>query len=343
MQQAAIVGERQAAIIETQTPRAQENWVVVKIHTAPMCAEYKNFLAGRPSTHNGHEAAGEVVEVAQPGRVKVGDRVVVMPQYPCGKCALCLAGDYIFCQHTVDFAQFTGTRDGSATMAQYLLKPDWLLVPIPDEISYDHASLACCGLGATFGAFERLATTAFDTVLITGLGPVGLGGVINARVRGARVIGVEANPWRAQRALDLGAETVIDPRDDTALAQILALTGGRGVDQAGDCSGVVAAHRLCIDATRRLGKVAFVGESGADTPLRISPDMIRKGLTLFGSWHYNLKDTPKIMRIIAEHGPLLDQLISHRFPLAQIQAAWETQVAGTCAKVLLKPWAETPA
>ena len=62
-------------------------------------------------------------------------------------------------------------------------------------------------------------------------------------------------------------------------SKILALTGGKGVDKAVDCSGVVAAHRLCIDSTRRRGAVAFVGESGADTPLRISPDMIRKGLS----------------------------------------------------------------
>jgi L-iditol 2-dehydrogenase len=223
-------------------------------------------------------------------------------------------------------------------MAQYILKPDWLLVPIPDGVSYDHAALACCGLGATFGAFERLQTGTFDTVLVTGLGPVGLGAVVNARSRGGRVIGVEANPWRAQRALELGAEIVLDPRDEATLARIMELSGGRGVDQAVDCSGVVAAHRLGIDAARRLGKVAFVGESSADTPLRISPDLIRKGLTLFGSWHYNLKDTPKMMRLIAESAPQLDKLISHRFPLEEIQRAWETQSSGECAKVLLKPW-----
>lgn len=338
MQQAAIFGPRQAGLVDAPMPAAKENWALVKIHSAPMCTEYKAFVDGKVSSVHGHEAAGEVVDVAQPSRVKVGDRVVVMPQYPCGICDLCLTGDYIFCEQTVDFAAFTGGEEGRATMAQFLLKPDWLLVPIPDEVSYDHASLACCGLGASFGAFQRLSTNAFDTVLVTGLGPVGLGAVVNGRFRGARVIGVESNPWRAQRALDLGAEIVVDPTDDDALDQIRALTNGKGVDHAVDCSGVVAAHRLCIDAARRRGKVAFVGESMAQTPLTISPDMIRKGLTLFGSWHYNLADTPKIMQMIAESGPILDKLISHRFPLSEIQQAWETQVSGQCAKVILKPW-----
>ena len=70
----------------------------------------------------------------------------------------------------------------------------------------------CCGLGPTFGAFERMEVNAFDTVLVTGLGAVA-----NAVYRGARVIGVESNTWRAQRARDLGAEVVIDPRSGEAL------------------------------------------------------------------------------------------------------------------------------
>lgn len=335
-----VTGKEQAGIAESPTPKAKENWVVVKVHAAPMCTEYKAFAAGVNHDQFGHEAAGEVVEVAQPGKVKVGDRVVVMPGNSCGKCAYCLAGEYIHCQDWVDFAALHGSHNGSATMAQYLLKQDWLLVPIPDGVSYDHAGLACCGLGPTFGALQHMDVDRYDTVLITGLGPVGLGGVVNAHYRGARVIGVDSNKWRAQRALELGAEVVIDPTDDDALQQVLDRTkDGRGVDKSVDCSGVVAAHRLCIDATRRKGQVSFVGESGADTPLRISPDMIRKGLTLVGRWHYNLADTPRMMEMIAHLGPELDKLISHTFPIDRIQEAWATQLSGQCAKVILKPWA----
>ena len=122
--------------------------------------------------------------------------------------------------------------------------------------------------------------------------------------------------------------------------ETLALTrNGRGVDHSIDCSGVVAAHRFCIDATRRKGTVSFVGESGSDsTPVRISTDMLRKGLSLHGSWHYNMADTPQIMRVIAANADKLDMLISHSFPLEQVADAWELQASGQCAKVLLKPW-----
>lgn len=339
MQKVIIQGPKQGGLVDVPDPTPRENWVVVKVQTAPMCTEYKAYIAGTPADQLGHEAAGEVVAVAQPGRVKVGDRVVVMPTNACGQCALCLAGDYIHCENNPNFAALHGTRDGSATYAQYLLKPAHLLVPIPDGISYDHAAMACCGLGPTFGAMQLMAVNAFDTVLITGLGPVGLGGIINGIYRGARVIGVESNPYRAALALQLGATAVVDPTSGDALAQLGELTGGRGVDKAIDCSGIVTAHRLCIDATRRKGQVAFVGECSDATPLYISPDMIRKGLTLLGSWHYKMQDTPTIMQLIERVGPQIEQLISHRFPMTQVQEAWELQLTGQTAKVLLQPWA----
>ncbi|GAH60523.1 unnamed protein product, partial [marine sediment metagenome] len=297
MKKAVILGKYKARLVEVPDPEPKEDWVLVKVQAAPMCTEYKMFLAGHKADYLGHEAAGEVVEVAQPCKVKVGDRVVVMPQYPCWKCQLCISGDYIHCENSYDFAKFIGSPEGSATVVQYLLKPSWLLPPIPESVSYEHASLALCALGPTFGAFDLMNVDSFDTVLITGAGPVGLGGIINARFRGARVIVAEFHPWRVKKAKELGAEAVIDPRNKDCVEQIKSLTNGIGVDKAVDCSGTVAAHRLCIDSTRRKGYVAFVGECFEETPIRISSDMIRKGLTLHGAWHYNLSLFPKVMKV----------------------------------------------
>jgi threonine dehydrogenase-like Zn-dependent dehydrogenase len=336
MKQVAITGVRQAALIDVSDPQPKDNWVLVKVHAAPMCTEVKGFIDGSGGHGYGHEAAGEVVEVAQPGCVRVGDRVVVQPGTPCGICDLCRAGDYIHCQRWVNFTEFAGGNSGLATMAQYLLKADWLLSPIPDDVSYEHASLAVCGLGPSFSAFQQMAVGAFDTVLITGLGPVGLGGIVNAHFRGARVIGIDGNPYRAEVARQMGA-TVLDPADPECLQQILNLTGGAGVDRALDCSGIVSAHRLCIDATRRRGQIAFVGQCHQETPLTISTDMIQKGLTLHGVWHYNLADYPKVMRVIHD-SPLLNMLISHVLPMSRIQQAWELQASGQCAKIILQPW-----
>lgn len=338
MKKAVIFGERQAGLVEVEDPAPKEDWALVKIHAAPICTEYKSFVAGQKTEYLGHEAAGEVVALAQPGRVNVGDRVVVMPQYPCGKCALCLAGDYIYCENCYNATEFLGSRNGTATYAQYILKPAWLLPAIPDGVSYELGSLAGCGLGPSFGAFQAVGLDTFDTALITGLGPVGLGAVVNARFRGARVIAVESVPWRVERARQMGVEHVFDPRDDGILQRIKSLTGGRGVDCALDCAGNVQAQRLCIDAARRRGRVAFIGECSDDLAIRVSPDTIRKGLTIVGSWHYNLAHFPAIMKVIQE-SPLIHLLISHVIPMSQIQQAFELSASHQTAKVILQPWA----
>ncbi len=336
MKKVVITGQRKAEIVQVPAPRAVGDWALVEVKAIPMCTEYKGFLAGTPSQHLGHEAAGVVVEVAQPGRVAVGDRVAVMPFYPCGVCALCVSGDYIHCQHGHDYEAYAGTSEGRATYNEYLLKPDWLLPRIPDGVSFELGSLALCGIGPTFGAMDRMGVDAFDTLLITGMGPVGLGGVVNGKYRGARVVVVESIPYRANKARELGADVVLDPADPDNLAHIMDLTGGLGVDKALDCSGVVAAQRFCIDATRRRGQVAFVGECYEELAIKISPDMIRKGLTLHGSWHYNLRLFPQVMQVI-QNSPVISKLISHTFPLDQVQQALELSATHQCAKIILIP------
>ncbi|MEM7134830.1 MAG: zinc-binding dehydrogenase [Chloroflexota bacterium] len=338
MKKAIISGERTAQLINTTDPEPKDNWVVIKNTVTPMCTEYKSFLSGHRSEYLGHESVGEVVEIDQKGSVSVGDRVVVMPQYSCGLCALCSSGDFIHCQENIDPTNYTSTTEGSATYAQYMIKPSWLLPKIPEGMSDEMASLALCGLGPSFGAFDRMQVDAFDTVLITGAGPVGLGGVINAGYRGARVIVVESIPYRAEKALALGAEAVVDPFADDCREQIHELTHGAGIDKALDCSGAPKAQRLCIDSLRRRGEMAFVGAGGQTLEVTDWTDMIMKGLTIHGSWHYNLNRVAAIFQVI-QNSPVVDQLISHRFAMSEIQAAFEQSASRDSAKILLDPWA----
>ena len=337
MKKAVILGERQAGLIEVPDPRPIKEWVVVKVEASALCTEYISYLVGRDLQLGGHEGTGEVVAVAQPGSVKIGDRVVILPQLPCGKCALCRAGDYVYCEKSFDFEKFFGSKNGLGTFSQFVLKPDWLLPSIPDNVSYEHATMAIDGIGSSFGAFQSIDINAFDILLVTGLGPVGLGAVVNARFRGTRVIGVEPVPWRRERALQMGAEVVFDPSEPNLVEKIRTLTDGKGVTCALDCSGKVQSQRLCIDATRRRGRVAFVGETNDELAIRISPDMVRKGLTLVGSWLYNMADYSKVMQVI-EESPLIDMLISHVMPMSQIQEGFELLVSGQCAKVVINPW-----
>jgi len=334
MKVVAILGPRQAGLVDRPDPRPREHIVVVKVLSAPLCTEYRLFLEGRVSENHGHEAAGEVIAVDKATRVKVGDRVLVQPQNACGRCALCVAGAHIHCQQQEDVLAITGSAAGTGTYAQLLLKGEHLLTPIPPDLSYDHAAMACCGLGPTFGAMELMHVDAFDTVLITGFGPVGLGGIINARSRGARVIGVDAHPYRAELARRLGAEAVVDPQAPDAVRHILDLTDGCGATACIEASGNSAAKNLLLEAAARTGRVALVGWNGHLDVNTITA----KGLTVFGSWHYRQQEVLRLFEVIRRSRAAIDQLITHTFPMRQIQQAWELQASGNCGKVVLHPW-----
>lgn len=344
MKKVVISAPQQAELVEMPIPQPKADWALVRMTVVPMCTEYKAWLRGPGERDQipalGHEGVGEVVEVAQPCGVAIGDRVVLMGAGPCGRCAYCRAGDFLHCQNQVDYRTFTGEAEPTGAYAQYRLGAAWLLPTIPDDIADDHAAMAWCGLGPSFGAMQTALVDALDTVLITGAGPVGQGAIINAAFRGARVIVAELEPWRVERARMLGANAVVDPRDPDVLDQIRSLTQDRlGVTCAIDCAGVTASQRLCIDATRPKGRVCFVAESQDPLPITISPDMIRKALTLIGQWHYSLNDFDQIMHVIRASGDRLDTLISHRFPMSRVQEALALSASHKSGKILLDPWA----
>ena len=147
----------------------------------------------------------------------------------------------------------------------------------------------------------RMAVGPLDTLLITGLGPVGLGALTIAKLHGARVIAVDTEPWRRDLAREMGADETLDASEANLLARVLDLTKGRGVDKAIDCSGNPAAERLCVDATTVRGWVAFIGENPNEIPLGPSRDLIRKGLTLIGSWHYNVTSSRASSKCCGAH------------------------------------------
>lgn len=331
----SITGPGKCEVSEASKPEVRENFCLVKIIVAPMCTEYHDYKKGVPSDCLGHEAVGEVVEIGPLAScVKVGDRVAVMPTYPCGKCCFCRTGNYIYCQNGINPLEICDSKTGVATYAQYCIKQDWLLLPIPEDISYEHAAMTCCGLGPTFGAMQNLNVSSFDTVLITGLGPVGLGGVINGVYRGAKIIVADLQAQRREAAMELGAFAAVDSASPEALKQIRDLTGGLGVDKAIDCTGIPAAQKFTIGAVRRMGHVGFVGWGGHIEMGNMVPD----GKTFQGCWHWNLNDSFKIFKVIKDSASLIDKQITHIFPMSKVKDAWELQLSGNCGKILLKPW-----
>jgi threonine dehydrogenase-like Zn-dependent dehydrogenase len=260
-----------------------------------------------------------------------------MPHYGCGRCELCTSGDYMHCLDQRDVLAETGQQYGTATYAEYVLKPDWLLVRIPDDVSLVHGAMACCGLGPSFGAAERMGLDALDTFVVSGCGPVGLGGLVHGAVRGARTIAVETQPYRADLARRLGAERVLDPTTEDVAETVRALTDGRGADAGLETSGAPgAAHALAL-ALRRRGRMAVV----AWTDDIVLPAPVPSGLEVFGVWHWNsLSSAERMWTTVRKARPLLDVLITHVLPLEEVSAAMDLQDAGACGKILLLPHGE---
>ena len=258
-----------------------------------------------------------------------------MPQNPCGECYLCTAGDYIHCTHSRDWKVINGCETGRATFAQLCIQQDWLCWPIPDDISDEHASMACCGLGPTFNACRLMAVSGDDTVIVAGLGPVGLGGVINVTHLGARVIGLDVNPYRLALAKQLGAAETIDPTADGAMEKILELTGGVGADKVVETANSPDSVKFSVEAVRRKGQIAFVSWAGEVPVNRI----VGKGLTVHGAWHWNhLTHGREMIGVIRANAAKLDKLITHRFGLSQIAEAFACQQTAQCGKVVMDPW-----
>ena len=309
MKKAAVTGVRQAALVDAPTPQAKENWAVVKVQAAPMCTEYKAFVAGQPNEYLGHEAAGRgggggPAGPGQGGRPRGGDAHHALRQVRAlrGRATISTASTWSISR------ALPGRARGTPPMRSTCSSRIGCCRAIPDGVSYEQASLACCALGPSFGAFDthgpgRLRHRADHRRRAGGAGRGGQ----RPLPRRARAGGRDDPLAGGEGARRWARTVVIDPRDPGAAQQIKELTGGRGVDCSLDCSGTVAAQRLCIDATRRKGQVAFVGECSDELPIRVSPDMIRKGLTIIGSWHYNLSLFPQIMQVI-QQSPVIDLL-----------------------------------
>ena len=333
MKAAAITGPGQIEIVERPIPVASGDLVVVKILVAPMCTENKARKAGDVTDVLGHEAAGIVVDAGSSVRVAVGDRVVVMPQNSCGRCRYCVSGEHVYCQSPRDPLAESGQAYGVAMFAQYVLKPDWLLLPVPEDISLEHAAAAGCLLGPSFNAAERMGLTAADILMVSGCGPVGLGAIANGLSRGARVLALETHPFRQQLAADLGAE-VFDPTEPGCEQRIMDSTAGWGVTASIETSGVPSNPALLARVSARRARMSIVAW-GLEIAL---PPIVPLGLDIYGCWHWNHQvKGQQMIETIRRSGPTLDRIVTHRFDLDDIAQAMDLQDTGSCGKVQLFP------
>jgi threonine dehydrogenase-like Zn-dependent dehydrogenase len=294
----------------------------LKMYRAPKgtsLASYGFKDAGQPIIA-GHEPCGVVAAVGRavtPTLAKVGDRVMVHHYYGCTACSHCRTG---WTQMCVAMPTVYGVS-AHGGHAKYLRVPASTLVPLPDQISFAAGAAIACGTGTAYQALVRLDLSARDTIAIFGQGPVGQSATQLASAMGAEVISVDVSGERARRALELGATHAIDASQNDPVAAILEITKGKGASRALDATGVAAGRSSAIQCAGSWGVVCFVGEGG-DVSINVSPEMLRKQLTILGSWTFSTKGQADCANFIAGRGVDVDRLVTDKWTLDQAAEAY---------------------
>ena len=211
---------------------------------------------------------------------------------------------------------------GHGAHAPYMKCPARTLVPLREELSFETGAAISCGTGTAWGALHRLDLKGDQTIAVFGQGPVGLSATQLATAMGARVIALDISNERLQRAKDFGADVLINPSEtNDVVGAIKDVTHGLGAHATMDCSSSSAARRQAVQSVRTWGKACFVGEGG-DVTLDVSPDMLRRQVTLIGSWTFSTVGQAECATFIADRGVDIDSLFTHRWKLDQAEEAY---------------------
>jgi threonine dehydrogenase-like Zn-dependent dehydrogenase len=338
MRGAVFLGERKVEIRNFPDPTPGPGEVVIEMKDSGLCGSDLKFYRSPPGEAQkslgfsadaepfigGHEPCG-VVAARGPGvsekEAPLGQRVMDHHYAGCGVCKHCRVGWSQLCKAGITV--YGVTAHGGH--AQYLKVPARTLVPLPDELSFVEGAAVSCGTGTAYGALRRMNAVGGSTLAVFGQGPVGVSATLLGAKMGMRVIAVEKNAERRALAKQFGADVALESE-----AQIMDLTRGEGVDLALDTTGHSAARIAAIRSAKTWGTVCFVGEGG-DVTINVSPDMLRKQLTIIGSWTFSAMGQAECARFVVDNGIKLEKIFSHRWQLEQAGEAYrvfDTQSTG---------------
>jgi len=338
---AYLPGNSTVELRQAPVPEPGHGEVVLRMKASTICGSdirciYHEHLGKGPEGYQGviagHEPCGQIVK-AGPGcrRFGVGDRAIVYHISGCGVCNDCRRGYMISCTSERYRRAYGWQRDGG--MADFLLAEEKDLIYLPGELSYADGAQVACGFGTVYEGLRKIGISGDDDVLITGLGPVGLAAGALCRKLGAhRIIGIDIVEERLELALKLGlCDEALRSGPDN-VAEVRALTGGRGVERAIDCSANDGARATAIRATRKWGRIVFLGEGGR-VEFNPSPDIIHDQKTIFGSWVTSTWLMEELVERLVRWNLHPADLVTHRFALDHVADAYALMASGKCGKV----------
>ena len=305
----------------------------------------------------GHEGAG-VVDAIGPGvtRVKPGDHVVCSWSPNCGHCFYCDQGQPILCeearQANAAGVLFDGTtrmsRNGTpiyyyslvSSHAEYNINPEQAAVPVRKDFPLDRAALLGCAVMTGYGgAIHAAHIKPGSSVVVIGCGAVGLSAIQGARLCNASIIvGVDINPLKLAWATKMGATHVVNAAQDDPVALVRQLTQGRGADTAIEAAGHNTTLRQTLEASRPGARVVILGKTpvGQEITLPFTLLMGEREIvrTSYGMSRPRL-DFPRLADLYMEGKLFLDEMMTMRLPLEQINDGFAALEQGNVARALV--------
>ncbi|HYA70255.1 MAG TPA: alcohol dehydrogenase catalytic domain-containing protein [Thermoplasmata archaeon] len=321
-----LAGPGAVALEERPEPSPGSGEVTVTLAACGVCGTDLEKLRGNYRTAGilGHEPVGRIARVGAGVRdLAVGDRVFVHHHVPCYQCEVCARGDYTFCptysKTNIDpggFADvFRVPRENVERRAVLKLDP---------KVDWDTGALLEPA-GCALTAIRRVGFPEHASVIVLGLGPVGLLYARLVRALGASWVGgTEIAPLRRTAAERGGIDVTLDPRDPAPVrAAVEAATNGRGVDLAVVATGHPSVVRTATELVRRGGTVNVFGLPEAASRLEADlQDLYLRGVRIIPTYATTEPDVAEVHRLVVDGKLSIGDLVTHRIPLAQIAEAF---------------------
>ena len=362
MRAALLEGVEDVQVVDdVEIDKPHEGEVLVRVQHCGVCHSDLHFVDGSLPTAFpailGHEAGG-VVESLGAGVTGLaeGDKVILSLRPPCGRCYFCVRGQFSICPQ---YANMTGTLPDGATrlshrgrtvsragvflaaFAEQAVVPANGVVKVPEDTPLEIAAVIGCSVQTGVGAVLNTAQVeAGATVMVIGLGGIGISIVQGARIAGAsRIVGVDPVESRRAQATGFGVTDAIDPNAGDVTAAVMELTGGIGIDYAFDAVGSSALVETCIASTRPGGTTVMVGVPKIDQFLNVHALMFamsEKKITgcFLGSSNPH-REFPRLIELWRNDRLDLESMVTARRPLDEIGDAFADMRAGTGLRTVL--------
>jgi len=311
-----------AEMRDVEPPECGAGEVLLSVRHVGLCGSDLNTYSGLNPLATlpripGHEIGGTILECGAgvPAGFEVGRPAIVIPYTTCGTCSSCRSGRHNACRYN----RTLGVQQDGGMTSLMAVRHDRLIVN--DTLPAAHLALVE-PLSVGFHAVARGRVAKGETVAVFGGGMIGVGAMLGALARGARVLMVEISAAKRGTLLDLGAETVIDPNATDLAAEISRLTGDRGPDVTIEAVGLPQTFRGAVDIAGFAGRVVYVGYAKEEVSYNTSLFNLKE-LDILGSRNATRADFEAVIDFLEENRAIGPRLVSRIFPWAEAAGSFD--------------------